>query len=72
MAADGYKGYSIRTERHRYTEWDGGRRGTQLYDHQTDPRELHNLADDPNHAQTVNQLKRLLQDARSGTTQNRE
>jgi iduronate 2-sulfatase len=71
MAADGYKGYSIRTERYRYTEWDGGRRGTQLYDHQTDPHELHNLADDPNRAQTVDQLKRLLQEALNGTTKSR-
>ena len=57
MAAEGFKGYSLRTERYRYIEWDGGRRGTQLYDHQTDPHELHNLADDPNQAETVNQLE---------------
>jgi len=71
ITAEGFQGYSIRTERYRYTEWDGGRRGAQLYDHQADPHELHNLADDPNQVETVNQLKRLLQDARSGTTQNR-
>jgi uncharacterized sulfatase len=72
MNADGFKGYSVRTERYRYTEWDGGRRGTQLYDHQTDPHELHNLADDPSQAPTLNQLKRLLQDARGGTTQTQQ
>ena len=74
MVAAGFKGYSLRTERYRYTEWDGGRQGVQLhlYDHQTDPHELHNLAGDPNHAETVKQLKRLLHDVQSGNTPNRE
>ena len=72
MVAAGFKGYSLRTERYRYTEWDGGRQGVQLYDHQTDPHELHNLAGDPNHAETVKQLKRLLQEVQSGTTPNRD
>jgi arylsulfatase A-like enzyme len=65
MAANGFKGYSIRTERYRYTEWDDGRQGTQFYDHQSDPHELHNLAADPNHAATVERMKRLLQEALS-------
>jgi len=42
-----FKGYSVRTERWRYTEWDGGAKGTELYDHRSDPGEWHNLADDP-------------------------
>jgi iduronate 2-sulfatase len=37
-------GYSIRTARWRYTEWDEGRGGVELYDHDADPRELANLA----------------------------
>ena len=37
-------GYSVHTERYRYTEWDGGKRGVELYDHQSDPNELHNLS----------------------------
>jgi len=37
-------GYTIRTERHRYTWWDEGRRGEELYDYQKDPRELVNLS----------------------------
>jgi arylsulfatase A-like enzyme len=64
MAADGFKGYSIRTERYRYTEWDGGRQGTQLYDHQSDPHELHNLAAEPSQATIVEHMKRLLQATR--------
>jgi uncharacterized sulfatase len=61
--AEGFNGYSVRTERYRYTEWDGGRRGRQLYDHQSDPHELHNLADDPAQADTVSELRRLLHEA---------
>jgi iduronate 2-sulfatase len=37
-------GYSIRTARWRYTEWDEGRGGVELYDHDADPRERDNLA----------------------------
>jgi iduronate 2-sulfatase len=54
-------GYSVRTERHRYTEWGkGGEKGTQLFDYTADPDELKNLADDPKHAETVTAMKALL------------
>ena len=53
-------GVSVRTERYRYTEWDEGRQGAELYDHQTDPTESRNLAQDPKHAKTVAKLKPLL------------
>jgi uncharacterized sulfatase len=55
-----YTGYSLRTERYRYTEWDGGRRGVQLYDLESDPKEEKNLAGDPNFANTMEKLKALL------------
>ena len=42
----GVMGYSIRTERYRYTFWKEGSEGEELYDYQADPRELHNLAGD--------------------------
>ena len=54
-------GRSVCTERWRYTEWDSGERGVELYDHQNDAGEYHNLARDPKHAATVAQLKKLLQ-----------
>ncbi|MBI3881633.1 MAG: sulfatase [Verrucomicrobia bacterium] len=56
-----FAGHSVRTERYRYTEWDGGKQGTQLYDYDTDPQEFHNLANDPKHAGTVAELKALVQ-----------
>ncbi len=55
-----FAGHSVRTERYRYTEWDGGKEGVQLYDYQTDPQEFHNLANDPAHAATVAELKALV------------
>jgi uncharacterized sulfatase len=53
-------GYSVRTERWRYIEWDGGQAGAQLYDHDRDPHEFVNLASDPKHAETVTEMKHLL------------
>lgn len=50
-------GYSVRTERWRYTEWraiDGGEvMARELYDHRDDPHETRNLADDEANAQTI-------------------
>jgi uncharacterized sulfatase len=57
-------GRSVRTARWRYTEWDDGAKGVELYDHEHDPRELTNLAADPAHADTVKQLKGLLSEMR--------
>ena len=56
----GAPGRSVRTERWRYTEWDLGRAGVELYDHRTDPDELTNLAQMPSHAATIAELKGLL------------
>ena len=59
-----FMGYSVRTEKWRYTEWDGGAQGTELYDESKDPGELHNLAEDPAQKDVISELKRLLQTAR--------
>jgi len=56
----GRAGHSVRTERWRYTEWDRGNQGVELYDYDNDPGEQRNLANDPAHAATVAQLKALV------------
>ena len=56
-------GQSVRTERWRYSRWDGGKSGEVLFDHQTDPHETKNLAGNAQHAATVAELRKLL-DAR--------
>ena len=53
-------GHSVRTDRWRYTEWDRGKQGAELYDHDSDPGEYYNLAGDPEHARTIEELRRLL------------
>jgi uncharacterized sulfatase len=53
-------GRSIRTEQFRYTEWDGGKQGTELYNEKDDPKEYHNLASDPKYSATVAEMKRRL------------
>lgn len=57
---DWHLGRSVRNERWRYTEWDEGRRGAALFDHQTDPGEMRNLAQLPSHRATVRQMSALL------------
>ena len=57
-----FSGHSVRTERYRYTEWDGGKQGAQLYDYDHDPEEKQNLIADPAQAEVVSQLKKLVAD----------
>lgn len=61
-------GYSIRTPRYRFTRWgDNGESGFELYDHQTDPVELTNLADQPSHIDQRGELNQLLDQAIAAT-----
>jgi arylsulfatase A-like enzyme len=53
-------GQSVRTERWRYSEWNGGEAGAVLFDHEADPHEMKNLANDPAQAQVVAEMKKLL------------
>ncbi len=60
-------GYSLRTPRWRLTEWDEGREGRELYDHEADPRELRNLEADPALQETITKLSAQLRQAVAGT-----
>ncbi|MCA9050244.1 MAG: sulfatase, partial [Planctomycetaceae bacterium] len=54
-------GYSLRTERYRYTEWDeDAAQGREVYDHQTDPAEMKNLADSVEHQAIAAELSKQL------------
>ena len=54
-------GYSMRTERYRFTVWVEQKdhtkvNATELYDHQTDPQENQNIAKDPANAELMKKL----------------
>lgn len=64
-AADNrFMGYSIRNDKWRYTEWDDGKRGAELYDEADDPSEMRNLAADPRHRAVVEDMQKLLRATR--------
>ena len=50
-------GYSMRTDRYRYTEWQDFRTGDvlerELYDHAESPAEIDNVAADERYARTL-------------------
>ncbi len=54
-------GYSIRVDRYRYTEWGAdGKAGNELYDHESDPQEMVNLAGRTDRADVIKRLSALL------------
>ena len=61
-------GYSIRTDRWRYMEWEEGQQGSQLYDMNADPGETTNLAEDARHGETVKELRARLAAYRKSPT----
>jgi len=55
-------GYSVRTERYRYSAWgEGGQLGAELYDRAVDPDEMVNLAGQAKVVEVESQMKALLQ-----------
>ena len=60
-------GYSLRTARWRYTEWDEGKQGRELYDHDADPFEQTNLANKVEHAKIVEELSNQVRSAAKST-----
>ncbi len=61
-----FLGRSIRTERWRYTEWNEGTLGTELYDHATDPQEFNNLVRSAVAKEVVPVLQQQLKAKASG------
>lgn len=55
-----YMGYTIRAGQWRYTQWGGGWLGVELYDRDTDPGEMNNLAAAGNHREIRRELSQLL------------
>ncbi len=54
-------GYAVRTQRYRYVEWGpAGREGVELYDRDSDPAEMHNLGQSPQHAAIRQELAAIL------------
>jgi len=55
-------GYSVRTDRYRYTEWQQNGRAVEaeLYDHRDDPDETRNLAGEAELKRTVADLQQVL------------
>ncbi len=51
-----FSGHSIQTERFRYTEWNEGKNGVELYDLEKDPGEMTNLANDPAYREIIAEL----------------
>ncbi|WP_242155634.1 sulfatase [Aestuariivivens sediminis] len=54
------QGYSIRTRQWRFTEWNGGKDGYELYNHENDPGEVVNLAHNRAYLKIREQLKTQL------------
>jgi arylsulfatase A-like enzyme len=62
---NGRMGYSLRTERYRYTKWvnnNGSNYATELYDYQVDPLETVDYSGDPVYEAIVSQLDSIVTD----------
>lgn len=53
-------GASLRTDDWRYTEWDGGKRGVELYDLAHDPQEFTNVAANPDYQEPRAKMAALM------------
>lgn len=56
-------GYTIRTPRWRYTEWNNSENGRELYDHKSDPLEQNNLVEETQLGEVAIELSQTLHQA---------
>jgi len=56
----GFIGRSVKTREWRYTEWDGGARGTELYNEINDPLEYNNLSTEEGYDSIQQKMKGLI------------
>lgn len=61
-----FMGRSVKTDRWRYSDWNEGELGVELYDHSKDADEFINLAKDSHYEDIVQKLKSMLDDKISG------
>ena len=64
----GNQGIAMRTDRYRYVEWRDERgelAARELYDHQFDPQENENVAEEPASAAIIQRLARQMADVRN-------
>lgn len=66
----GKMGYAMRTDRYRFVAWEDHNQenkivDTELYDHQTDPQEMVNLARQPHYAKLVQEFTKQISAAKS-------
>lgn len=54
-------GRSVKTAKWRYTEWDQGKEGVELYDTEKDPNENHDLSKNPEYKETLDKMKALFE-----------
>ncbi|HSM49058.1 MAG TPA: sulfatase/phosphatase domain-containing protein, partial [Draconibacterium sp.] len=55
-------GRMVKNEQFRYVEWDNGNMGNELYDQKADPIEYNNLANIPEYANVVAEMKKILRE----------
>jgi len=56
----GFLGRTVKTKDWRYTEWDNGKQGTELYDERNDPLEYTNLSNNQSYDNVQKMMKKLL------------
>ena len=61
-----FMGRSVRNDRWRYSDWNEGKLGIELYDHSKDEHEFINLAKDPQYEEIVHKLRSMLDKKVSG------